>query len=90
MKQIEDEVGDLLEKEEDTMNELMQQMTAGSNCSNGYHERATSLSSGGTDDSSSLDEAIFDQPQQSLLIKPKLLWKVEKQKNDPGELLNPL
>ena len=89
MKHIEDEVGDLLEKEEETMNELMQQMTAGSNCSNGHHERATSLSSGGTDDSSSLDEAIFDQPQQSLLIKPKLLWKVEKQKNDPGELLNP-
>ncbi len=28
------------------------------------------------------------QPQPSLLIKPKLLWRVEKQKNDP-ELLNP-
>ncbi len=36
------------------------------------------------------DDMMFDmQPQQSLLIKPKLLWKVEKQKSDPGELLNP-
>ena len=29
------------------------------------------------------------EPEQSLLIKPKLLWKLEKQRSDAGELYNP-
>ncbi len=54
LKQLEEEIGSLLEKEEETMHELLQQMTAGSNSSN--HERGNSLSSGGTDDSSSIGQ----------------------------------
>ncbi len=93
MKQLQEEVDSLLQQEEETMNELMLQIST-SGLANGQGgptgtERATSLSSGGSASSSSLDEVILDKPQHSLLIKPKLLWKVEKQKSDPGELLNP-
>ena len=77
----------LIHDKEDLMSEIIQQ-SHGSSPSNGITaEHTNSLSS--TDDSSSLEDMVFDKPAQSLLIRPNLIWKEEKQRRDPGELWNP-
>ncbi|ELU17596.1 hypothetical protein CAPTEDRAFT_226007 [Capitella teleta] len=54
------------------------------------YDRPSSVASSVTDNSPIIDEYLFETPQQhSMLVQPKMLWKVEKQRNDAGELWNP-
>ncbi len=87
MVQIKDELEVMLEEKESKMNEILHSMSANGSVGSSLNDAAGSQSD---EDLSSIEEvAMFDKPQKSLLIKPKLLWKVEKHKNDSGDLWNP-
>ena len=76
-------------REASFMNDLLQQISANSNYSVNGSSKDHGSSVSSTDGDSSIENiSAFDHPQ-SLLIKPKLLWKMEKQKNDAGDLWNP-
>ena len=80
LKQLSDDVDLTIEHETNTR----QSVSAYSTDS----DQLTSMSS--TDTCHSIDENTHTGiTPQSLLIKPRLKWKVEKQRSDPGELWNP-
>ena len=89
LRQLQDEIEARVAREREGMTEFLSHggsVNSGStgslpNDGTGTH----SVSSG----DSSPDDHLQDLVQHSILVKPKLLWKVEHQRNDTAELSNP-
>lgn len=81
VKHIQEKIEGMLQHSETMVTEMMHSMNSASST---LHTDQSSS----TEDTSSIDEK-FETPKASMLVRPKLIWRVEKHRSDTAELWNP-